>query len=181
MPSWMRTSAFNRAAIPAAIAAVLLAGCTRANQFAPACPTLKLLEDGADLSSFSERGQDITDMLVQARITAVPATCSAGSRSLTDASIQVVMAVSRGPALPGRTTQVPYFVTVLDGDRVLEQRDYQMAVTFPPNVDQVSATSDPILMEFPVTPQKSAAAYSIYVGFRLTPQQLQYNRSNPTQ
>jgi hypothetical protein len=34
-------------------------------------------------------------------------------------------------------------------------------------------------MEFPVTPEKSAAAYTIYVGIRLTPEQLQYNRRNP--
>jgi len=189
MPSWMPRStgtllarqmiAFTRTAIPAAVmTVVLLAACSRPDQFAPACPELKLLNDGADLARFNERGQDVTDLLVSARISAVPASCEAGSRGKVNATMRVVMVASRGPALPERSAQVPYFVTVMDGQRVLQQKDYVMPVSFPPNVDQVTVASDDIMMEFPVTPEKSAAAYTIFVSFRLTPQQLQYNRRN---
>ena len=174
-----RMIALPRAAIPAAVmTAVLLAACSPSDQFAPACPELKLLKNGADLARFNERGQDVTDLVLSARISAVPATCKAGSRGKVDATMKVVMVVNRGPALPGRSVQVPYFITVMDGDRVLQQKDYVMPVGFPPNVDQGQATSEDILMEFPVTPEKSAAAYTIYVSFRLTPQELQYNRRN---
>jgi hypothetical protein len=160
------------------LAAVLPAACSQPDQFAPACPALKLLRDGADLSSFNGHGQDVTDLLLAARITAVPASCKAGGRGKVDATMNVVMVVNRGPALPGRTAQVPYFVTVMDGNSVLQQKDYLMPVEFPPNVDVGQATSDDIQMEFPVSATKSAAAYQIYVSFRLTPEQLQYNRRN---
>jgi hypothetical protein len=164
---------------PAALLVALLSACTPPDTFAPACPQLKLLADAADLTSFNGRGQDVTDQLLTAHINSVPASCKAGDRGKVDATINVVMVVDRGPSLPGRTAQVPYFITVMDGDRLLQQKDYVMPVEFPPNVDEGRATSEDIAMEFPVTTQKSAAAYMIYVGFRLTPEQLQYNRRNP--
>jgi len=177
MQSWMPKTALW---LPAALlAAMLPAACSQPDQFAPACPALKLLPDAADLSSFNGRGQDVTDLVLSARITSVPATCKAGSRGKVAATVDVVMVVNRGPALEGRSAQVPYFLTVMDGDKMLQQKDYLMPVVFPPNVDQGKATSEDIFMEFPVTPQKSAAAYTIYVGIRLTQEQLQYNRRNP--
>jgi hypothetical protein len=171
MPSWMTKSA-------ACVLVALLSACKPPDQFPPACPQLRLLADAADLTSFNGRGQDVTDQLLTARIASVPASCESGGRGKVDATIKVVMVVDRGPALPGRTAAVPYFLTVMDGERVMQQKDYAMPVEFPPNVDEGKATSDDIAMEFPVTPQKSAAAYTIYVGFRLTPEQLQYNRRN---
>jgi hypothetical protein len=33
-------------------------------------------------------------------------------------------------------------------------------------------------LSFPITRQKSAATYTIYVSFRLTPEQLAYNRAH---
>ena len=160
--------------------AALLAGCAQGDQFPPPCPSLRLLPGADEVSSFNGRGQDVTDLLLSARISAVPASCKAGSRGKVDATMHVVMVVNRGPALPGRSAQVPYFITVMDGDRLLQQKDYLMPVAFPPNVDQGQATSDDINLEFPVTPEKSAAAYTIYVSFRLTEEQLQYNRRNAT-
>ena len=49
---------------------------------------------------------------------------------------------------------------------------------FRPTWIEERATSDDISMVFPVSAAESAAAYTIYVGFRLTPEQLQYNRRN---
>jgi len=90
--------------------------------------------------------------------------------------MHVQMQVTRGPALPSRTARLPYFVTIMDGDSVLEQRDYVLGIEFPANVDTVTVDGNDIYMVFPITPQKSAATYTIYVAYRLTPQQLQYNR-----
>ena len=177
MPSWMPKRAVW---LPAALtAAVLLAGCRQPEQFAPACPVLKMLQDAADLTQFNGHGQDVIDTVLVARIDALPAVCKSGPRGIVEATLNVQMVVTRGPALQGRDAQVPYFIAVMDGDRMVQQKDYLMPVSYPPNVDRGRATSEDIYMEFPVTPQKSAAAYTIYVGLRLTAEQLQYNRRNP--
>ena len=182
MRSWMPNRATQMwAQMGAALAlAALLAASSSPDQYAPACPGLRLLPDAADLTRFNGHGQDVTDMMLSAHIAAVPATCKPGSKGVVDATMNVIMTVNRGPALPGRASQVPFFVTVMDGDRVLQQKDYVTPAVFPPNVDQGKATSEEIFMEFPVTPTKSAAAYTIVVGLRLTPDELQYNRRNPT-
>ena len=156
--------------------ALLLPACAPAGQYAPPCPVLRLLGDAADISSFDARGQDLTDLQVSGRITGVPASCQSGGRGRTAATMHVQMQVTRGPALRAGTAQLPYFVTIMDGDQVLEQRDYRLGVEFPANVDTVTVNGPDIDMEIPDTQQKSGAAYTIYEGFRLTPQQLQYNR-----
>jgi hypothetical protein len=159
---------------------VLLAGCSQPDQFAPACPSLRLLSGAGDLSSFNAHGQDVTDLLVSAHITAIPASCQPGGHGKTAATMHVQMQVQRGPALPERLARVPYFITIMDGDNVLQQQDYMANVQFPANVDTVNINMPDVDMDFPISAQKSAAAYTIYVGFRLTPQQLQYNRGGAT-
>jgi len=171
-----RDRRWNSVGIPPYILLAALVGCSEPPKFAPACPNLRLLGDAGDLASFNERGQDVTDLLVSARIIAIPADCSPGGRGQTAAIMHVQMRVERGPALPGRVAPVPFFITILDGDTVLQQQDYVANIEFPANVDTVTINSNDINMSFPVTAQKSAAAYTVYVGFRLTPQQLQYNR-----
>src|SRR3954469_13394829 len=113
MPNWMHATA-----LPCLAVAAVLAGCgPPSDKFAPACPELRLLPDGADLMNFSERGRDITDMVMSARISAVPAECSAGSRGRVKATIRVMLDITRGPAMRGKSATIPWFVTVLDGDR----------------------------------------------------------------
>ncbi len=179
-PAESHPQRWNSSGIPSALALVLvlalLAGCAPAPKFAPACPNLRLLTDAGDLASFNGRGQDVTNLLVSARILAIPAICKPGGPGLTAATMHVHLQVQRGPALPGRVTRVPLFVTIMDGDTVREQQDYGLNVEFPANVDTVIIDTPDIDMNFPISTQKSAAAYTIYVGFRLTPEQLQYNR-----
>ena len=171
-----------RLAAPLCALALLLAGCGGSGaQFAPPAPGMALLPDAADLTRFDGRGQDITDRVVSARLTAVGGTVAQGHDSgHVVAKIHVSMALARGPALAGRTVTVPYLVSVVAGGQIIDQQAYAVSTTFPSNVDQMSVTDADIPLVFPVTVQKSAAAYTVFVSFRLTPQQLAYNRAHPS-
>jgi hypothetical protein len=160
--------------------ALLAAGCgDNADKFAPPCPSLALLKDAADMTRFDAHGHDVTDMEVSARLVAVPASCQPGADARhVAAKIQVAMSLTRGPALVGRTVTVPYLVTVAEGNNIIDQKAYSITTTFAANVDQMNVTDAEIPMAFPITRQKSAAAYTIYVSFRLTPDQLAYNRAH---
>lgn len=176
----------RRGAIPAlcglgligAVAAV--GGCTKADEFAPACPQLGFLSDGADLSRFAARGRDITDLVIDGHMTAVPAKCAwaDGSRSKVAARVQVQMSLARGPAMQGRTTDVPYFIAVTEDGRVLDRAAYAVRAEFPPNTDRISLAGPEVTLILPVTPEKSAAAYRILVSFQLTPEELARNRGH---
>ena len=159
------------------LATLLLAGCSSSSdQFAPACPTMRLLRDAADYSAYRAGGQDVTDLVLDGRITAAPASCRPGSKGQVRAKMTVAFTLTRGPAASGRETSVPYLVTVVDGERILDQKDFVLPVKFPPNTDRVALSGEEIELSFPVAPDKQASAYTIYVGFRLTPDQLALNR-----
>ena len=155
-----------------------LSGCGAAGpQFPPACPSLSLLRDAADLSRYAGGGRDLSNQVLQAKITAVPATCTwADNATQVRATLQVTFDMTRGPAAIGRQAAVPYFVAVTEGNRVLDEQDYVMAAAFPPNNDHALFSGDKVDLKLPVTAAKSAAAYQIYVGFRLSPDELSSNR-----
>jgi hypothetical protein len=164
-------------------AATGLAGaCTQTDAFAPACPQLALLSDGADLTRFAGTGRDITDLVLDAHLVAVPATCHWADKAHTkvEAKLQVAMSLGRGPAMRGRVMDVPYFVAASEGDTILDKQIFTSRAEFPANADRVGLTSPEVVMLFPVAPEKSAAAYKITVSFQLTPEDLAFNRSRGT-
>ena len=163
-------------------AALLAAGCSsNEDQFAPACPVLRLLPDGGDITRFSPQGHDVTDILFSARITAVPATCKKGERGTVQASLHAVATIDRGHALGNEVAGVPYFITIMKDDQVIERKSYGINVTFPSNTDEVNVSTPDVNMVFPVEPGKTAQQYTIYFSFQLTPEELDYNRRNPRQ
>ena len=159
------------------IGAAAVAGCESADQFPPICPSLALLKDAADLQRFAGGGRDISELVVQARLTAVPATCTRADATHVRARLQVAMDLTRGPAAQGGRLEVPYFVGVTEGAQVRDEQDYQIKADFPSNIDQVQVTGDPIDLLLPITRTKTAAAYQIFVGFRLSPAELANNRA----
>ncbi|HEY0421527.1 MAG TPA: hypothetical protein VGC80_18565, partial [Acetobacteraceae bacterium] len=91
-------------------------------------------------------------------------------------TLRVGVDITRGPAAAGRSAELGYFVAVTDGDRLVDMQDYTIRGNFPPNVDRVSVLGQEIALVLPVTSDKPASAYKIYVGFQLTPAELEYNR-----
>jgi hypothetical protein len=160
--------------------ATALAACSETPEdakFAPACPALSLLKDADNVTRFSGSGHDVTQMLMAARITAVPAKCMREDATHVRAVLSVAADVMRGPAAGRDAFNVRYFVAVTEGDRVLQEQDFAMPARFRPNVDQIKTSGEEIELLLPVTKTKSAAAYHIYIGFRLTPEELAYNRA----
>ena len=155
-----------------------LAGCNTGDKFAPACPALSLLGDAADLTRYAGAGRDVTDMTLNARITAVPASCKLDGGSSVRTTLAVLADVTRGPALQGRKVDVPYFIAITENGKILDKMEFVAKVEFPSNVTRVPVTGQEISFTVAVTPEKSAAAYKIYVGFSLTPEEVATNRKN---
>jgi len=165
----------------APLAALLaLAGCgSDQPQFAPPCPRLSLLQDASDIVRFAGAAgaaKDPRTITYAARITAVPAHCEAAGTNEVRAVMHIVAQVRRGPAATGDTVAIPYFIAITQDGRVLDELNYTLGAKFAGNVDVVTAQGGTIDFSVPVTPAVSAAAYHLYVGFRLSPDELAYNR-----
>jgi hypothetical protein len=157
-----------------------LFGCGPArNQFAPVCPSARLVPALADVTRYAGPGpaHDLTDMELQARVIAVNGKCMASDDGFSlPATVTVSLSLQRGPAMKGRDADLPVFLAVVEGETVRDKNVFQVHVTFPPNVDRMTITSPEIDMNLPVSSEKSGAVYGIIAGFQLTPQELAANR-----
>ena len=167
------------AAFGAILPVLLLAGCgdDDPNAFPPVCAKVAILHDAADLTVDTPRGHDLTDLIVDGRITRLGGHCKAGKDNATlDTDVVVSMDLTRGPALKTASTTVPWFVAVARGEQILDKHVFNLPVTFPPNTDGVSVTTDPVLLHLPTTHGLSGQSYHIIVGFQVTPDELALNR-----
>ena len=162
----------------AALALLGLSGCGGSNlpKFAPACPATGILRDGADMTRFRGTGTDLTDMVVDGRITGLSGKCSLDDLTHLHTVLSVSMELARGPAAVGRQADVTYFISVSRGDTILDKKDYTFNVEFPRNAERLRLTGDQIDLVLPVNDKLSGSAYSVLVGFQLTPEQLAFNR-----
>ena len=90
-----------------------------------------------------------------------------------------VMVAIRGPANHDREAQFDYFVSVVDSERdVLNKQIFGVTVKFPGNLTRVSLTDNdpPVTVDIPLAAGRDATDYQIFVGFQLTPDELEYNR-----
>ena len=155
-----------------------LTGCAGSNQprFAPPGPMTGILRDGADMTRFRPGGTDLTVLVVDGRITGLGGKCSLDDPTHLHTVISVSMDLTRGPAALNRQADVTYFISVAKGDAILDKKDYTFNVNFPRNSERLRLKGDQIDLILPVNDKVSGAAYSVLVGFQLTPEQLAFNR-----
>ena len=178
LPTFAWTMRAAAVAVP-----LVLAGCGPGkDQFAPACPRPAFLAEAGDLDRYRTGtapggGHDITDLVLHGRIVAVTGSCKPGDKKDQLAvALTAGVELTRGPAMQGVEADVPVFVAVTEGDTILDKRVYPLHVAFPSNVDRMTINTNEIDLVLPVRPKKSGAAYTILVGFQLTPDELAVNR-----
>ena len=182
MSSSMLPRAFRRPALPGAVLfaalAAGLAACGGSDrpQFAPACPQTGILGDAADLTRFRAAGTDLTDMVVDGRITGLAGKCSYVDAGHLLTTLSVDLELNRGPAMQGRAVDVTYFVSVSRGDTILDKKDYTLRVEFDRNNGKLRLTGDQIDLNLPTPGKVAGSDYRILVGFQLSPQELAFNR-----
>lgn len=170
-----RPSCLLRAAAFAALLTLVSACAPERDLFPPACPNLAFLKPTADLAVYRPGSdpRDLTALMLAGRMLAIKGQCRPGdSKNTVEALLTVGVELTRGPAMPTNRANVPVYVAVTEGDRILDKHVYTLDATFPSNVDRVVVATPEVFMVLPVTAAKSAAAYSVLAGFQLTPNEL---------
>jgi len=179
-----------RRLVSAAAALVLAGGLTACESVGldkapePTCPDLRIDRDTARMTVFDGSGQDLTDILFEAQIADVVGDCAfeeadEGPGGTVTAEFNVLFAITRGPAFSGRDGHFTYFVA-LPGyyPRPEAKQTLPVDFRFPENnTPTIQVRDELIQLAIPVDSPKAAAGVPVYIGFQLTPEQLEYNRA----
>jgi hypothetical protein len=172
-----RRTAWCRLAVVAL--ALALAGCT-AGQLP--CPAAKILRDGDRVTKFMP-GQPPGPQSVQyvGEIAAAKLSCSYDTHTYQrlDVALGIQITAQRNPAHPTPDADLRYFVAIvnLQGD-LLAKQEFPLRVPFPPGSNDVTKVES-ILQTIPLTYPQNGGSLQVWVGFQLSDQELEYNRSHP--
>lgn len=164
---------FHLAALLPAI--LLLAGCA-ADEPPPPCPQAGTPAPLDTVTQFDAGpGRDLTQVRYTGRIGGVDVACEYDEKGV-DVALRVRLVVERGPADRDRKAPLQYFVAVEDGPgNVTAKQVFDVTVPFEGNIRRV-AQFDEIDLRIPA-PKQGFRETHVLVGFQLTPEQLDYNRS----
>jgi hypothetical protein len=143
----------------------------------PPCPPVYILGDANKITKYrAGSGRDLTDVEMEGEIVGFKGGCTYDSDG-GEVSLQLAFELRRGPAAKGRTLDVSYFVAVPKFyPAPTAKGEFTFPVTFPENADRIRVTDDEVVMHLPVKTKELIDNYEIYLGFQLTPEELEANR-----
>jgi hypothetical protein len=155
--------------------AFLLAACA-SDEPVPPCPQLHLLKDTDRLVKFVGEGRDLTDVEYETALRDPVLSCEY-SGDVLNSVLTVNLVALRGPADDDRLARIAYFVAIVDRNDRVTKEEFDVEIPFEGNRTQVVATEE-VEQHIPLQPDETGADYRVFVGLRLTPDELQYNQEN---
>lgn len=142
----------------------------------PPCPRADIVADAAKLTRFSGAGRDLTDVRFEAEIGAVAGSCVYDD-DVIDVDLQLQIIASRGPADEGRRADFRYFVAVARTDNtIIAREEFDSYIEFPGNQTRAGIVEE-LAQHIPIQPGEPGTHFVIYVGFALSPEELEFNRA----
>lgn len=161
-------------------AALGLAACEQQDEsaFAPACPHVEIAGDAADLYDYDGRSLDAGSLIRHASMTGLTGNCEAGPKKSVRTRLSVAFRVERGAAASKGNITLPYFVAVLHDGQIIDKKMFEVSVQTPDNISSVTTRAPVRIIDVPAAPDIQDTNYSLTIGFQLTREQLDYNRTH---
>lgn len=163
--------------------AVILAGCAKDSFFGGggelsglACPQVAVLEAPGELTRFSGgKIGKISDVLFQAKMEVIGVYCDIDDEAIfvtADARLGVI----RGPAEAAGEVDFSFFVAILDGYKeVILRQAFPIIVQFD-GAERKVEFEDSVSFQIDQKKNVDPGTYTIYAGFEMTPEELEFNR-----
>ena len=140
------------------------------------CPTPLTVADAQRLTRFKAGpGRDPRDIVFEAALVASGTTCELGRNQL---AVNLIMriAVNAGPSVGAGTTQVPYFVRVINNSGgVIQGQEFTADFRLTP-ANPRGASQEELTLRLPYSQISDLAGYRIAIGLKPTQEELNYNR-----
>jgi hypothetical protein len=164
-------------AVAATILAVSLAACSADKS--GDCPTMTGVTDASVRTVFRPgAAEGPGNVLYTAEIASVTGGCDMDKKPphTTDAALTIVFRGTRAASGGEARYEVPYFVAVTEGARILTRRNYTVTLAFEPGQTLATATETIGSVHLDPSKDKQPYDYQILVGLQLTKAELDYNR-----
>lgn len=179
----MSPGALMKSIFPVFAAAIFLAACSSQDErLAPPCPAIVIVQEIADVTQFKPgEGRDLTDVVLEGKVRGFDGFCETdfdeGVAGEVEVELRVVFSIARGPANTDRKGDFRYFVALADrAGKTTQKHVFDSEVEFPGNRNRV-APFEELTLKIPLKSGENGADYTVYVGFQLSPEQLDYNRN----
>jgi len=141
-----------------------------------ACPQVAVLEGPGELTRFADgKIGKISDILFQARVEIIDSTCTYEGNSVlvtADTKLRVI----RGPAETKREVKLTIFVSVLDEKRTVILWEAMPLIVKFQGTNRKFEFENPGTVQIDLKKGTDLASYSIYGGFEMTSEELEFNR-----
>jgi hypothetical protein len=163
-------------------AAILLAACSGSSETARmTCPKVIAAPGAETIVVFAGSGHAEKDVMAGGKIRSVGGACTpekVGMKIDTEISFEAQRVNNEVIS----ATTFPYFVALVDPDQhILREDGFQLEVKFIPGEPYRRMPAERITVHVPVKDKSAGAAYTVVVGFQLTPDQLAFNRAAKAQ
>jgi hypothetical protein len=142
---------------------------------------VSILADAAKLTRFRPGpGRDVTDVVLQARLTDYHGGCHYNKDDHTmTIELQVGMDLERGPAMAEGRQQLSYFIAVptyfpFEGAK----KTLPVIVEFPKGRQLLHISDRDVEISFPVRNIKELERYEVFVGLQMDEAELNFNRQS---
>ncbi|SDE05144.1 hypothetical protein SAMN05421720_1035 [Rhodospira trueperi] len=147
------------------------------------CPPVRMEATTVDLTRFRPGpGRDLTDVVLEAELTGYQGECQYDDdEQSVRVDLVLAFSASLGPAATERQQAFEYYVAIPRfypdprGKQVFES-----TIVFPENTNRVRYVGEELSIEVPLGADGAAAEVPVYIGFQLTPEQIEYNRAHAT-
>ena len=153
-----------------------------ANYPVPSCPKIQLLKGTDIVTAFrSGVGRDITDIRYEGEIRGFEGNCEyigkKGIYSKVKLTLKVDFKITRGTATQGRSLGFRYFIAIPEFyPEPSGHQTFSVNVKFPENRNTLRIFDKEIEILIPLKGSRKGPETEIYIGFKLTPDQLKFNR-----
>jgi hypothetical protein len=163
-----------------ALAVSTLSGCSSEKQAEIGCPKVVQAAGADTIALFRPGGHTVNDVMVGGKILGVDAKCVREKVGVAvNAEIEFY---AQRASLDIKDATFPYFVALVDPNQhVLTEEGFQFPFPFLPGESYRHLPPEKVTVHLPLKNQADGGAYTVVVGFQLTPDQLAFNRTARTQ
>jgi hypothetical protein len=141
------------------------------------CPAPLTVADAQRLTRFKDGpGRDPRDIVFEAALIASGTTCEL-TRNQLNVNVIMRISVNAGPAVRAGTTQVPYFVRVINTSGAVVQGQEFTADFRLSSANPRAASQEELSLRLPYNQISDLAGYRIAIGLKPSQEELNYNRS----